>query len=231
MMSLIFTGTKIMCNSNKNNALIRGFTLIEMIVAVGIMMLVFTAAGTCLMSVQQTWQKTQERNESFKKLMTIDKIVNANFPNIIPFEWKDDQLRKRNIFLGDSDKVVFATFHRVNIMKEGSIRFVTIFVKDDKLIVGYRNTPILFWNEAFTPAIEEEVASGVDKVSFLYADFDREKRLIWDEDWDEEVRRNLPLAIQMTIYWKNGEQTSWLRRTAGSGKRENFGRRYYDRLQ
>ena len=215
--------------SGKKHFQIKGFTLIEMILAVGILMLVFMAAGTCLMSIQQTWVKNQQRCEQLKKLIIIDKIVNANFPNIIPFEWRDEKLKKQSIFLGDGDRVIFATSHRVNIMKEGAIRFVSIFLDGDQLIVAYRNTPILFWDEELTPTTDEVVAEGVSNISFAYADIDREKKLIWDKDWDEEKRKNLPLAIQMTITWKDGTETSWLRRTAGSGKNSNFGRRYYDR--
>lgn len=213
------------------NFRVQSFTLIEIIVAVGIMLLVFLAAGTCLMSVQQTWLRTQQRSEKLKKILIIDKVVNANFPNMVFFEWKDDKLRKQSIFLGDSNKIIFATTHRINIVKEGGIRFVTIYQQDDKLIVGYRNTPILYWDEALTPAKEEVIAEGVENVSFLYADADRERKIIWDEDWDEELRKNLPLAVQMTIKWENGDVTSWLRRTAGSSKRSNIGRRYYDRAQ
>lgn len=210
---------------------LQAFTLIEMVLAVGILMLVFMASGACLMAVQQTWLKNQERSERLKKLLIIDKIVNANFPNIIPFEWKDDTFKKLPIFLGDGNKIIFAAAHRVNIMQEGAIRFVSIYQEDEKLIVAYRNTPILYWDEARTAGTEEVVAEGVENVSFVFADFDREQRIIWEDDWDEKSRKNLPLAIQMTITWKDETTTCWLRRTAGSGKRSNFGRRFYDRIK
>lgn len=207
------------------------FTLIEMILAVAILMLVFVAAGTCLMSVQQTWVRSQQRSERLKKLIIIDKIVEANFPNIVPFEWRDDKLKKRNIFYGDDNKVIFAVAHRVNDMHEGGLRFISIFRdSNDQLIIAFRNTPILFWDEGLTPTKDEIIAEDIESLRFTYADMDRERNLIWEEDWDEEERKNIPMAIQMTIEWRDGTKHSWLKRTAGSGKRENYGKRDYDRV-
>ena len=209
----------------------QGFTLIEMILAVSILMLVFLAAGTGLMIVQQTWIKSQNRSDQLKRLILIDKIVNANFTNIIPFEWRDEQLSRKEIFLGNPEKVIFATTHPVNIARAGAIRFVAIYVENNCLVVSYSNTPLLNWDENVTPQSREIISEGVSKVEFLYADFDNEKKLIWENDWDEEKRRNIPLAIQMTVNWEDGARISWLKRTAGAGKREYFGRRYNDRTQ
>ena len=93
---------------NHNNQ--KGFTLIEMILAVSILMLVFLAAGTGLMVVQQTWVKSQNRSGQLKKLILIDKIVNANFTNIVPFKWKDEQLKKGK-FSQESQKKLYLQRH------------------------------------------------------------------------------------------------------------------------
>ena len=90
---------------------------------------------------------------------------------------------------------------------------------------------MLYWNEEATPFKTEIIAEEVDSVDFVYADFDINKTLIWENNWDKEVRRNIPLANQMTVNWKDGTKNSWLKRTAGSGRRENLGRRYNDRTQ
>ena len=203
------------------------FTLLEVIVAVSIMLLVFIAAGTSLFSVQRTWMKVQQKNLQLKTLISIDKIVNANFPNIVPFDWKDDDLTKKSTFLGDHDRISFAALHRVNVIKDGGIRFISIFQDDDKLVVGYRDTPQLYWDEL--PMTEEVIADGIESVEFQYADVDRDRNLIWEDDWDEDERKNIPMAVMMTITWQDGKEECWLRRTAASGLRSNFGRRFYDR--
>lgn len=208
-----------------------GFTLIEMVIAVSILMLVFLVAGTGLMIVQQTWVKSQKRSDRLKKVILIDKIVNANFANIIPFQWKDEQFKKREIFLGDPSQVIFATTHRVNIIKEGALRFISIYLDGDRLVVDYSNTPLLHWDENNSVVEQEVIAEGINGLSFMYADFDSEGQLIWESDWNEEERKNIPVAIQMTITWDDDSEISWLKRTAGAGKNETYGRRYNDRTR
>ncbi|MBN1864628.1 MAG: hypothetical protein JW808_06970 [Victivallales bacterium] len=207
------------------------FTLVEVLLAAGILLLVFTIAGTVLFSVQQTWTRSQERSEKLRRLITVDRIVNSAFPNIIPFEWRDERLRTRNIFFGRADRLIFATTHRVNITEEGALRFIKLHLDGENLVASYRNTPILFWDESVNTTDDEVIATGVQSLSFVYADFDANRSLIWESDWDEEQRRNIPVAIQMTISWEDGTSSSWLRRTAGSAKREQFGRRIQDRAR
>jgi hypothetical protein len=211
----------------KRNIKKSSFTLLEVIVAVSIMLLVFIAAGTSLFSVQRTWMKVQEKNLKLKTLISIDKIVNTNFPNIVPFDWKDEDLTKKSTFLGDHDRISFAAIHRVNVIKDGGIRFIMIFQEDDKLVVGYRDTPQLYWDEL--PMTEEVIADGIESVEFQYADVDRDRNVIWEDDWDEDERKNIPMAVMMKIVWQDGREECWLRRTAASGLRFNFGRRFYDR--
>jgi hypothetical protein len=203
------------------------FTLLEVIVAVSIMLLVFIAAGTSLFSVQRTWLKVQKKNIQLKTLISIDKIVNTNFSNIVPFDWKDEDLKKKSTFLGDHDRISFAAIHRVNVIKDGGIRFITIFKDGDTLVVGYRDTPQLYWDDL--PMIEEVIAEGIESVEFQYADVDRDRNLVWEDDWDEDERKNIPMAVSMKIVWENGKEECWLRRTAAAGLRSNYGRRFYDR--
>lgn len=207
------------------------FTLVEMLLAVGILLLVFTIAGTVLFTVQQSWIKSRERNEQLKKYLTVDRVVNSAFPNIVPFEWRDNMLRMRNVFFGRRDRVIFATTHRPDMHEQGALRFISISLENDEIVVLYRSTPILFWDESAGETTKEVIARGVKSLSFQYADLDPERRLIWETDWNEEERRNIPVAIQMTVTWEDESKTSWLRRTAGSAKRENLGRRIQDRVR
>jgi hypothetical protein len=77
------------------------------------------------------------------------------------------------------------------------------------------------------------LARDVDHVSFQYADFapdqedDWNRRLEWVSEWDtddEHPREEIPLAIMITVVWQDGRAESWLRRTAGEGYRERFGK-------
>jgi hypothetical protein len=194
-----------------------------------ILMLVLLVAGTGLLVVRRSWDKCRENSERLRRITLIDKIVDVNFRNIIPFEWRNEQKRKRQIFQGEPDSVVFATTHGVNSLANGALRFLRLRLDAGNLRVEYSDTPILYWDNRTAPRRSEIIAKDVDKLEFRYADFDSEKNLIWDSDWDEELRGNIPVALLMRVTWRDGSSIEWLRRTAGSSRDETYGRRIDER--
>ena len=103
-----------MKNRNRQFKYIHHFTLMEIVVAIALIMIVFVTAGTALSGVQQSWTKVSLHSDRLMKLIMIDKVVNANFRNIIPYKWKDQDLKIRQVFFGDKDRILFASTHRVN---------------------------------------------------------------------------------------------------------------------
>ncbi|MCK5844920.1 MAG: hypothetical protein KAG97_09450 [Victivallales bacterium] len=205
------------------------FTLLEVLLALMILMLVLMVVGTGLSVMRRSWVKCRENSERLKRILLVDKLVDSTFRNIIPFKWRDEQKKSREIFLGEPNKVVFATTHAVNSVAEGAIRFVMLRLDTGKLRVSYSNTPILYWDSKAAPRFTEVVTENVEKLELRYADFDSDKRLIWDSDWDEKTRRNIPVAVLIRLTWKNGETIQWIKRTAGAGRDESYGRRIDER--
>ena len=92
-----------------------------------------------------------------------------------------------------------------------------------------------------TPAIEENVKSAFNPQGSLMAarlegsDYvNKATSLVvgqtttvyaLDEEWDEEEHEAIPLAVQMTVTWKNGRKEQWLRRAAGTSKYSTLGYR------
>ena len=157
----------------------------------------------------------------------VDKVVNSHFRNIVPFHWRDDDLKNRQIFMGDSDRIVFASTHRVNDSEEGGIRFVSLFVENNELVALYRKTPLLFWDEAERTGYREILVDGVESIEFTFGDLNREREIEWFDEWDEDTEKYIPMAIQMKVNWEDGRSDVWLRRTSGSSKRTNLGKKYY----
>ena len=211
----------------KSKITIVSFTLIEIIVAVSIMMLVFLAAGMGVTSVQKSWIKVQRRSRELKRVILIDRIVNGTFANIIPFTWKTEQFVSKQIFLGDSDRTIFASKHPVTIKSNGGIRFVSIHRDGDAVVAEYSDIPLLYWDESTRPRYSEVIAEDVNNLSFKYASFTPDGALIWVDDWNEDANQGIPAALCMTIEWKDGTVEHWLKRTAGSSKSTSFGVRRY----
>ena len=89
----------------------------------------------------------------------------------------------------------------------------------------YSKFPRLPWyedDEDEMPYDREVLATDVDEISFLYAGA-QDSTIIWLEEWDREEYDFIPLAVQMTVKWKNGTEECWLRRTAASGGNSVYG--------
>ena len=122
-----------------------GFTLFEVVLAVAIFATVSLLVGTTLFAMQRSWKKIKKQSALLKTYQAIDRIVDYAFRNAVPFKWRDDKLKDAQIFKGDSDELILAYLHRVGNPELGGIRFIKFFVKNENLIVLYRNTPILYW--------------------------------------------------------------------------------------
>ena len=211
---------------NKRSRLSR-FTLLELIVAVAIFAVVISIASMGLVTVRKSWDKVYEHSARLKNLLKIDRVVDTSFRNIIPFSWKDEDTKKeRGIFFGEEDMVTFAYMHRITNAEFSAIRFINLYVEDNKLIAEYSKSPILPWddNQDEMGVKKEVLAENIERISFLYGDRDETGEISWNSSWVEEKPLNyVPLAIQITVEWQDGRCEQWLRRVAGAGKCESLG--------
>ena len=204
----------------------KNFTLIEVVLALGIFAIVSLLIATTLFTMQRSWSRVKKQSKQLKANQTIDRVVDYAFRNAVPLKWPDKNMKNRLVFKGDANEVVLAYLHRVTNAKKGGIRFIKLVLEDENLIAYYRHTPILYWlNEDLESTCTKEViARDVESISFLYADKD-ENGTNWNEDWNEELEKNIPLGIQLTIKFKGGRKVSWLRRTAGNSFETEYGKR------
>ena len=56
----------------------RSFTLIEMVVSLGILLMILTISAMALAVVQKTWKSTADHEASLKQYRTIDLIVDVS---------------------------------------------------------------------------------------------------------------------------------------------------------
>jgi prepilin-type N-terminal cleavage/methylation domain-containing protein len=199
-----------------------GFTLLELVVATAILGLVFLIAGTSLFVIQLTWEKCFARSARIQQRHLIDRFADSHMRNLIPFEWKNEEGVAQQIFLGERGRVVFACRRRLD-ETTGGLRFVRLSLDGGNLVAEYSDLPLLHWDDwNGVPVRREIIGENIEQVEFRYADYEREKGLSWFEDWDPKSTR-IPLAMQMTLHWSNGDSEAWLRRAAGAGVRETLG--------
>ena len=201
-----------------------GFTLLEMVAAIAILMMIILAASMGMFSVQKTWAAVAKQNDRLRSCLLIDNITDSAFRNAIPFTWTDKDHGQKFVFHGDRQKVLVTYRHRINDVSEGGIRFLSLYMDNGNLVASYSRLPLLPWDEKTSTCEKEIIAENIKDLSFLYADR-RNDRIEWKDDWNEDKNINIPMAIQMRIKWMDGSSEVWLRRTAGSGARETLGNR------
>ena len=205
------------------------FTLVELVLALGIFTLIALTVVMALHTVISTREKVSSANAELDEYRVIDQIVNTAFRNAVPFQWTDNNNKNCFVFKGDSDSLLITYLHRSESIKEGGLRFLKLELRDEKLLAIYRKSPILP-NDEISPEDSycktEVLAENVRSISFLYAWYENDK-LTWSESWNDEDMKYIPSAIQMTITWNDGRSERWLRRTAGMGKYKSFGNRLY----
>jgi hypothetical protein len=203
------------------------FTLVELVCAMLVMMVVALVIGTAGSSFYNGYRRSNEAVARLKERMAIDRVWDSALVNMLPFKWKDENNESRYVFEGKSDELLLTTLRRVYGNDPSALTFIRFKVEDEKLLAVYSDYPFLPWEEDEPSAVTqtEVIAENVSHITFQYAEQGDDNEIEWLEEWIEEEHNNLPLAIRMTVEWKNGTKEYWLRRTCGVNYNSNFGNR------
>ena len=203
------------------------YTLVELVLALGILSMLALMAVGVLTSVQRLWNDIGIRSGELENLQNIDRIADNAFKNMIPFHWPNAENKNQEIFQGESDSILFAYLHRTTDADDGGIRFLKLKLENGKLTALYRKTPLLHWlgipQEDKTIG-KEVIADNIVELRFEYAGREGDE-IVWHQDWDEENFNQIPLAIYLYIKFSDGTEEQWLRRTAGNSFYTSFGKR------
>ena len=207
----------------------RNFTLMELVAATGLMLAI---AGTIAFASRSFFRALTSAERVSAKLqvyLNIDQVMDGCFRNMIPFNWEtnDENDDTFQVFMGEEDWIHFTTLRRSYDDVGGNLFFVRVYKDDktDELVAEYSKFPRLPWYEDddyLMPYDREVLATNVESVSFLYAG-QQDSAVIWMEEWNRENYDFIPLAVQMTVEWKDGTTEQWLRRTAASGSNSVYG--------
>ena len=215
-------------NQNKKHRTRRSFfTLMELVAAAGIMMAIAGIIAFASRSFFRALASSERVSAQLQVYLNIDQVMDGCFRNMIPFNWEttDENDDTFQVFLGEEDYIHFTTLRRSYDDVGGNLFFVRVYVDEDELVAEYSKFPRLPWYEDDDdefPYDREVLATDVDHVDFLYAG-QQDSVVIWVEEWDRENYDFIPLAVQMTVEWKNGTTEQWLRRTAASGGNSVYG--------
>lgn len=224
-------------NRNDKRSRIRrsGFTLMELVVAIGIMLLIAGIIALASQSFVKALSTSETVSAQLQVYLNIDQVMDGCFRNMIPFNWETTDVNDDTfqVFEGEPDRIQFTTLRRSYDDVGGNLFFVRVYVDDhtNELVAEYSKFPRLPWledDEDLMPYEREVLAEDVDRVSFLYAGVE-DSTVIWLEEWNRELYDFIPMAVQMTVTWKRRDnepearEEQWLRRTAASGGNSVYG--------
>ena len=198
---------------------IKHFTLIEMILAIAISAVITGMIGMVSVTFFKGYERTVKATRHLERMMRVDALMDSWLRNAIYFFWPNDNKEIVNLFAGEVDELYFVTLRR-SYDDQGGLLFVHVFLEDDQLIAEYSfypRSPESFMgggNSAYSRE-REIVAENVSSVLFSYGDHEN-MQMVWTDEWDYMNKGYLPLAVQMTVEWRDGETEQWLRRTAGA---------------
>lgn len=198
------------------------FTLLEVLVAVFILSLIMLVVGTAMYMAKESLEKVDTKTRTLDVYLKLDKVFTSSIRNAVPFTWPDSENIEKSIFEGGRDSLYFAYLHRIITLSDGGLRFIRFHLQDSKFIAEYRKIPFSSESEYKESVFKEVLAEDIEELTFLYAGNEKgSSNIIWTNEWEDP--KNIPLAIQITLKWKDGTQYSWLRRTAGSGRYQSYG--------
>jgi len=206
------------------------FTLIELVVAIGILVMIAAIVGISGAAFYRGYERTLKVTDRLKQYMAIDNLMDTHIRNMVPFVWADEEGTERLVFDGEENRILFTTLRRSYGDTPGALLFVRVFVEDEKLIAEYSLYPRVPWleeDDESMPFTREVIAENVRMVTFSYAEESSETEgdVEFLEEYREEENVSLPLAILMRVEFTDGTTEQWLRRVAGTSRDSTFGLR------
>jgi general secretion pathway protein J len=178
----------------------RGFTLIELVLALSIvaMMLVILFSG--LRVSIRSWQRGEERANALEHARSIEQLVQQTLAGVYPFQGQLDQNTAAQIlFKGEADRVSFATLSSPFPLGQ-PIAFTAITLSMEAgstsagLAIRQKALPNFDPFEEVKPIL---IDSSITAVRFRYLrDPDAGT---WEDTWDGLEERATPRAIEVTL--------------------------------
>jgi general secretion pathway protein J len=174
----------------------RGFTLVEIILAVSILAVVVLLATAALRVGLRAWEAGQRRVDLEQENRALVELVGEALSGAHPYQSRLGQNPERVVlFEGEAEEVRFVTtaptfvlnapaaaFHAVVLGRKGpeALRLVERLVPTD---------------EPFAPGSERVLSRSVTRFKLAY----RDETGVWQERWDGREAEGLPTAVRFEL--------------------------------
>lgn len=168
----------------------KGFTLLELILAITILSLIALIIGSGFRLGIKAWEKGEAEALETQRLRALSGLISQNIKSAYPYKMEIDG-KKVLVFEGDKNSIMFAT--AFTDIHSGGFKWVRYSYRDGALVFNEGILP----DKKFMDKInenEEIIDENIGEVRFEYLPSGEEK---WNESW--ELGEGLPAAVRVKI--------------------------------
>jgi len=171
-----------------------GFTLIEVVLALGLTAMLLGLLSTGVFVVSEDWNRNSDKlDESLDEalaILQIDRALHGAFPHSFTNE---ETLSRQIYFVGEDDYLSWVS--TVSPQRTPGLTAWELYSVDGEgtyltMVPAYSDNPVERINGVEPLLI---LPDYIAEFSYLYAELDASK--LWRDDWDGEEYRSLPLAV------------------------------------
>jgi len=179
---------------------VRGFTLLELLVAIMILTLFMTASMGAVRIASRSWEAGHSRANATEAMRAVSDFLRRQFAQMPPLTWSDGD-EERLVFSGDEKRLRFVA-SAPQFARGAGMLIYTLTAESidgsDALTLGY--APFDPGDEEFSEPLHSEIvmlADGLDSISFEYFGAEMEHdRPAWTHRWRKDAER-YPALIRL----------------------------------
>ena len=175
----------------------RGFTLIEIVLAVSILAVVVVLATAALRVGLRAWEAGQRRVDLQQESRALVELVSEALAGAYPYQSRLGlSLQRVVLFEGEEDEVRFVTTSPPLLLEGPASPFHAVVLGreagSDALRLAERIVPT---DEPFGPGAERVLSKSVARFALAY----RDEAGAWQERWDGKEAGGLPTAVRFEL--------------------------------
>lgn len=188
-------------SANSQHRITRGFTLVELLVAIAILGLLMTSAFGALSLGSKSWEQGVRQADENETLRNSSDFLRRQFAQLLPLSWHDGE-RKVIAFEGDRSSMRFVA-PAPDALQSGGLLLVSLGVRGSP-----DDTAVNFGIHRVDPGIEDwfensatrqdAMLSDLGSASFAYfGKFDEQQSTAWHDQWPRDAHY-FPVAVRIT---------------------------------
>ncbi|CAM4287774.1 type II secretion system minor pseudopilin GspJ [Pseudoalteromonas byunsanensis] len=199
----------------------RGFTLLEVMVALGILAFVVMGTHQILDSTIKAKEASEETITELESLQTTFRLMDQDFSQMTKREVRNESGDLNPSYVLHGRFELQSQFDGIAFVRDGWTNPISLLPRSELQAVGYRviDDKLERIYRVYVDALDgaeprsQVVIENVEELKFEFLD-DKQK---WQEDWNKKA---LPLAVAVTLQLKDTAPIRRLFLTPGNGKEQ-----------